>query len=149
MQDPIKCNLCDPRTHDMMRWWWLWWSGERAQVEECVFGCLLWVQINSHQKLKCLFNGRMTVRGGSQFPKTWQLINLPFCHLSVDEMFPLTLVQVKKGIIPYIGYRDIAGVSGNDFWIFENGNGSAYSQLLGTGTGMKNSIPNFREREWE
>ena len=80
--------------------------------------------------------------------------------MSVDEMFPLTLVQVKKGIIPYIGYRDIAGVSGNDFWIFENGNGSAYSQLLGTGTGMKipfpifgngngngNSIPELWERE--
>ena len=42
-----------------------------------------------------------------------------------------------------------AGVSGNDFWTFGNGNGSAHSQTLGTG--MRNFIPNFweREREWK
>ena len=44
-----------------------------------------------------------------------------------------------------------AGVSGNDFWTFGNGNGngSTHSQTLGTGTGMKNCIPNFWERERE
>ena len=30
-----------------------------------------------------------------------------------------------------------AGVRGNDFWTFGNGNGSVHSQLLGKGTGMK------------
>ena len=39
-----------------------------------------------------------------------------------------------------------AGVSMNDFRTFGNGNGSAHSQTLGTG--MKNCIPNFWEREW-
>ena len=33
------------------------------------------------------------------------------------------------------------GVSGNDFWSFGNGNGSAHSQTLGTGPGMKNFMP--------
>ena len=46
-----------------------------------------------------------------------------------------------------------SGVSGNDFLTFGNGNGngSTHSQTLGTGTGMKNCIPNFweREREWK
>ena len=46
-----------------------------------------------------------------------------------------------------------AGVSGNDFWDFGNGNGnsSTHSQILGTGMGMKLSIPNFWEweREWK
>ena len=49
--------------------------------------------------------------------------------------------------------RWVAGVSGNDFLTFGNGNGngSTHSQTLGTGTGMKNCIPNFweREREWK
>ena len=41
-----------------------------------------------------------------------------------------------------------SGVSGNDFRTFGNGNGngSAHSQTLGTG--MKNCIPIFWEREW-
>ena len=45
----------------------------------------------------------------------------------------------------------LTGVSGNGFFDFGNGNGncSTHSQILGTGTGMKNSIPNFWERERE
>ena len=79
--------------------------------------------------------------------------------------------------LQYIIYCNILGgpgVSGNDFWTlgtrtriaqpipkfwererkiafptFGNGNGNDkfHSQFLGTGTGMTNSIPNFRERE--
>ena len=51
------------------------------------------------------------------------------------------------------------GVSGNDFWSFGNGNGSAHSQTLGTRMKnfnpnfwereRENSIPNFWEREWK
>ena len=42
-------------------------------------------------------------------------------------------------------------VNGNDFLDFGNGNGnnSAHSQILVTGMGMKNCIPNFWEWEQE
>ena len=40
-----------------------------------------------------------------------------------------------------------AGVSGNAFWIFGNGNGNCLSHFHILGTGMINRIPNFCERE--
>ena len=54
--------------------------------------------------------------------------------------------------LPYLTAFNLPpGVSGNDFWDFGNGNGnsSTHSQILGTGMGMKNSIPNFWEWERE
>ena len=57
-------------------------------------------------------------------------------------------------------WQPVAGVSGNDFWGFGNGNRKFHSQSLGTGRelkipfpkfgngkGMKKSIPKIRERE--
>ena len=44
-----------------------------------------------------------------------------------------------------------AGMSGNDFCTFGNGNGNYKycSQHLGTGTGFRNTVPNIREQERE
>ena len=44
-----------------------------------------------------------------------------------------------------------AGMSGNDFCAFGNGNGNKkyFSQNLGMGTGNRNTVPNIRERDLE
>ena len=59
-------------------------------------------------------------------------------------------IEYTVTIMIMFGLSD-AGVSGNDFLTFGNGNGngSTHSQTLETGTGMKNYIPNFWEREWK
>ena len=67
------------------------------------------------------------------------------------------VLGVSGGVWGYLG--GLWGVSGGAWgrgereWLldFGNGNGncSTHSQILGTGTGMKNSIPNFWEWERE
>ena len=58
-----------------------------------------------------------------------------------------SLIRLKKNSVPTMPLWS----RGEREWFFdfgnENGNCSTHSQILGTGTGMKNSIPNFWEQE--
>ena len=93
-------------------------------------------------------------------PKSWEYnCSFPFPKVGNAILHSRSFhgnESLRSGIRSGMNYQSWdydSGVSGNDFWAFGNGNGngSVHSQLLGTGTGMKNSIPNFWEweREWK
>ena len=118
----------------------------RAEQDSRMQSCLLDFLFLKPVFLEFLFSEPWLVRN-QEFPagnrkngkQDWIRESCSLCTL-LKNIFTLPLTQWHW-----------AGMSGNDFCEFGNGNGNQKycSQLSGTGTGIRNTVPNIREWEQE